>query len=67
MRPSQKNFHLIRQSRQSGCNNMKNLPFPSYNILLLAAKMFHRQGEHTVKFYVVSALFLIFFSIYTVG
>lgn len=55
MRPSQNNLHLIRKSRQSGCSNMKNLAFPSYNILLLAAEMLHRQGEHTAKFYFVSA------------
>lgn len=38
MRPSQNNLHLIRQSRQSGCDDMQNLAFASYNILFLAAK-----------------------------
>lgn len=61
MRPSQNNLHLIRQSSQSGCNNMKNLPFPRYNTLLSAGKMFHRQGDHTVEFYFVSAVVLFVF------
>lgn len=56
MRPSQNNLHLIRQSRQSGCNNMKNLAFPRYNVLFLAAKMLHRQGNHTANFYFVTAV-----------
>lgn len=56
IRPSQNNLHLIRQSRQSGCNNIKNFSFSSCNILFLAAKMLHSQGEHTVKFYFGSAV-----------
>jgi len=61
MRPSQNNLHLIRQSRQSGCNNLKNLVFPSYHILFLEAKILHRQGEHRAKLIGTKVVLLVFY------
>lgn len=55
MRPFQNNFFL--GSLDSLVAITENLTFPRYYIhFLLAAKKLDRQGEHTAKFYFVSAV-----------